>query len=189
MSNKKNTHISIYLSYLLRHHPEAVRLDMDRHGWVSVEQLICNVNAAGQHMLTLNELKEIVATDAKGRYSFNVDGTAIKACQGHSIPWVEPELEIMSPPEYLYHGTNSEALAAIMESGSILRMSRHAVHLQAEASKAWKSARRWKGKKGVVIKIAAAEMSSSGTIFSKSENDVWCCHEVPKAFFADIIYE
>ena len=28
--------VSVYLSFLLRHHPETAGLDMDRHGWVSV---------------------------------------------------------------------------------------------------------------------------------------------------------
>ena len=30
--------ISVYLSYLLRHHPEDAALDMDRRGWVSVDE-------------------------------------------------------------------------------------------------------------------------------------------------------
>ena len=30
--------VSVYLSFLLRHHPETAGLDMDRHGWVSVAQ-------------------------------------------------------------------------------------------------------------------------------------------------------
>ena len=161
---------------------------MDKHGWVNVEQLICNVNAAGQYTLTLEKLKDIVATDNKGRYRFNTDGTLIKACQGHSIQWVEPELEIMAPPEYLYHGTNTEALTSIMESGAILRMGRHAVHMQAEVEKAWKSAKRWKGKKPVVLKIAAANLAQTGMPFGKSENEVWCCQRVPTSYIAEVLY-
>lgn len=188
MSGKKHTKVSIYLSYLLRHHPEAAKLDMDRHGWVSVEQLLSNVNAAGQHTLTWEQLKEIVAADEKGRYRFNADGTRIKACQGHSIPWVEPELEILPPPEYLYHGTTAEALAAILKSGAILRMERHAVHMQADAEKAWKSARRWKGKTPVVLKIAASALAQTGMPFGKSENDVWCCETVPASYIAEVLH-
>ncbi len=189
MNKKESTKVSVYLSYVLRHDPGIINLDMDKHGWVDVEQLISNVNAAGEHSLSLETLKEIVETDSKGRYRFSPDGKRIKACQGHSIPWVEPELEILPPPEFLYHGTNTEALAAIMESGAILRMERHAVHMQAEEEKAWKSAKRWKGKKPVVIKIAAARMYEAGKVFGKSENDVWCCHDVPVSFFADILYK
>ena len=133
MSKQKT---SIHLSYLLRHAPEAAELDMDRHGWVSVSQLISNVNSSGKAKLTTELLQEIVAPDNKGRYRFSADGKRIKACQGHSIPWVEPELEVRTPPEYLYHGTTTEALQDIMKSGAILRMSRHAVHMQEDVSKA-----------------------------------------------------
>ena len=188
MSNRKSTNTSIYLSYVLRHNPDLIKLDMDRHGWVDVAQLISNVNAAGQHTISVDVLREIVDTDSKGRYRLSSDGKKIKACQGHSIPWVEPELEPMLPPQFLYQGTNTESLKAIMESGAIQRMGRHAVHMQADIEKAWKSAKRWKGKKPVVIKIAAAELAETGVVFGKSENDVWCCYEVPTSFFADVIY-
>ena len=106
----------------------------------------------GRYQLTLEQLKYIVESDEKGRYRFNPDQSRIKACQGHSIPWVEPELLIMEPPKFLYHGTHVEALERIMESGAISKMERHAVHLQAESGKAWTSARRWKEKNRLYLK-------------------------------------
>ena len=180
--------ISIHLSYLLRHAPEAAGLDMDRHGWVNVSQLIANVNASGKAQLTLELLKEIVATDNKGRYRFSPDGKRIKACQGHSISWVEPELEARTPPEFLYHGTTTEALQDIMKSGAILRMSRHAVHMQADVDKAWQSAARRKNKTPVVLKIAAGKMSQNGIAFSVSENGVWFCERVPTEYIEEFLY-
>ena len=186
MMSKEKT--SIHLSYLLRHAPEAAELDMDRHGWVSVSQLISNVNASGKAKLTTEMLQEIVATDNKGRYRFSADGKRIKACQGHSIPWVEPELEVRTPPEYLYHGTTTEALQDIMKSGAILKMSRHAVHMQADINKAWKSAERRKNKTPVVLKIAAGRMSQNHFVFSISENGVWFCERVPTEYIEEFLY-
>lgn len=188
MKNSKEK-ISIHLSYLLRHAPESAMLDMDRHGWVSVAQLIENVNQSGKALLSEKLLQEIVATDNKGRYRFSSDGKRIKACQGHSIPWVEPELEIRTPPEFLYHGTTTDALADIMKSGAILKMKRHAVHLQADVTKAWQSATRRKNKTPVVLKIAAEEMHCNGTEFSISENEVWFCERVPTIYIAECIYD
>ena len=185
MSKEKT---SIHLSYLLRHAPEAAELDMDRHGWVSVSQLISNVNASGKAKLTTEMLQEIVATDNKGRYRFSADGKRIKACQGHSIPWVEPELEVRTPPEYLYHGTTTEALQDIMKSGAILKMSRHAVHMQADINKAWQSAERRKNKTPVVLKIAAGRMSQNHFVFSISENGVWFCERVPTEDVEEFLY-
>lgn len=186
MMSKEKT--SIHLSYLLRHAPEAAELDMDRHGWVSVSQLIANVNASGKANLTEELLQEIVATDNKGRYRFSPDGKRIKACQGHSIPWVEPELEVRTPPEYLFHGTTTEALRDIMKSGAILRMSRHAVHMQADINKAWQSAERRRNKTPVVLKIAAGRMNQNGFVFGISENDVWFCERVPTEYIAEFSY-
>ena len=84
--------LSIHLSYLLRHAPDSIGLQMDEHGWVDVQELSRRVNEAGKHRLTRQLLEQIVADDEKGRYRFSEDGTRIKACQGHSIEWVEPEL-------------------------------------------------------------------------------------------------
>ena len=182
----KKDQLSIYLSWLLRHEPSAVGLDMDHHGWVSVDRLIDGVNAAGEHTLTPEQLRDIVATDRKGRYRFSEDGTRIKACQGHSIEWVEPELEWREPPQTLYHGTTAEAFEKILRSGGISRMSRHAVHMQAQPEKAWQSAERWH-KTPVLLEIDAAQMYEDGIAFGVTENDVWCCDGVPKEYIRKVI--
>ena len=179
--------MSAYLCYLLRHAPEAAGLDMDSHGWVSVAQLIENVNTLGKAHLTLELLQEIVGTDDKGSYRFSPDGERIKACQGHSITWVEPELEQRTPPEYLYHGTTMEALEEIQKTGAILRMSRHAVHLHADENTAWHVAKRRKSKTPVVLKIHAAAMTAAGLTFSVSENGVWFCDHVPTEYVCQFI--
>lgn len=181
-----NAKVSIYLSYLLRHHPDDIGLEMDQHGWVSVEELICKMNDSGKYQITMEQLEEIVKTDNKGRYRFDETHRKIKACQGHSIAWVSPELEYMTPPEYLYHGTTATALEKIMESGAISKMSRHAVHMQAEEKKAWQSAKRWH-LVPVVLKIAAGKMSEDGAVFGKTENDVWCTEQVPIEYISEVI--
>ena len=188
MSQKKEERLSIYLSYLLRHAPQDAGLEMDLRGWVFVEHLIQGINATGKYRIDLERLKMIVATDDEGRFIFSEDGQKIKACQGHSISWVQPELEIMPPPPHLYHGTNTEALEKIMATGAILKMSRHAVHMQKEKEKAWQSAVRWRGKKPVVLVIDSAALSEAGTEFGKTENGVWCCEKVPTSYVVKLIY-
>ena len=136
--------LSMYLSFLLRHHPKSIGLDMDVRGWVDTNQLIENINKGEKYRIDFDTLNAIVVNDSKGRYRFNEDMSKIKACQGHSIEWVTPEVEYITPPDFLYHGTTTEALKMIMESGCISKMKRHAVHMQAEKEKAWKSAVRWK---------------------------------------------
>ena len=180
--------VSIYLSMLLRHRPEAAGLDMDEQGWVSVEQLIQGVNAGGKYTLTLPQLQHIVETDAKGRYRFSEDGQRIRACQGHSVPWVQPVLEQLEPPEFLYHGTTAQAWELIRSSGAILKGNRHAVHLQDVEEKSWQSARRRRGQTPVVLKIAAGALSRDGMTFGRASNGVWCAEQIPADAVCEVLY-
>ena len=184
---KGTDELSKYLCLLLRHQPEKAGLDMDSHGWVSVEQLISGVNSCSGYRLDRELLERIVAEDRKGRYRFDEKHERIKCCQGHSVEWVEPELTYSEPPEFLYHGTTTRALGLIEESGSISRMKRHAVHMQAAEEKAWQSAERWH-MTPVVLKIAASEMAKDGYTFGVTENEVWCTEEVPVQYICDRIY-
>lgn len=176
-----------YVCHILRHNPAEINIEMDTEGWVSVEDFITGINKKGKHKINLEQLEEIVRTDKKGRYRFNEEHTRLKACQGHTIPWVVPKLEYIAPPEFLYHGTTVRALVQIMGSGSIKKMKRHAVHMQADYAKAWDSAIRWH-EIPVVLKIHAGEMYRRGHTFGKTENDVWCIEEVPKEFIVDTLY-
>ena len=178
--------VSVYLSFLLRHKPEDIGLEMDRHGWASVEELIAGVNKKGKYTLDFVQLEEIVRQDNKGRYRFNADRSKIKACQGHSIPWIEPEMEYLAPPKYLYHGTTTVATEKIMKSGGISKMSRHAVHMQERSEKAWQSAVRWH-LTPVLLKIDAEKMANAGFVFGKTENDVWCVDYVPSKYIVEQI--
>lgn len=184
---KKN--VSVYLSYLLRHKPEDLGLNMDGHGWVSVQELIEKVNAGGKYTLSMDGLREIVETDEKGRYRFSGDETRIKACQGHSIPWVVPELDWREPPKYLYHGTTAEAYEKIRASGGISRMNRHAVQLQAAMERSWQSAERWHTGTPVMLQIDAQRMFEDGIAFGVTENEVWCCDAVPIEYVCNVIFK
>ena len=54
---------SRYLSYLLRHHPEAAGITLDAHGWADVDQLLAGMK---KHRITRAQLEEIVAALEKG---------------------------------------------------------------------------------------------------------------------------
>ena len=101
--NNKWKKMSVFLSLVLRHQPDAAGITLDEHGWAEVEELIEGFQKTGRP-LDLEMLKEIVRTDEKGRYRMSEDGTLIRANQGHSIP-VDVELKETKPPKVLYHGT------------------------------------------------------------------------------------
>lgn len=182
----KDQKISMYLCYLLRHNPDALGLSMDRHGYVDMEELIEKINREGRYSLDSEQLARIVAQDQKGRY--HVKDGRIAACQGHSIPWVEPELQSAVPPALLYHGTTVQAYQLIRSTGAISKMERHAVHLQAQPRTAWKSALRWK-KNPVLLVIDAEKMAADGYAFGVSLNGVWCTETVPVSYIKEALYK
>ena len=171
------TDTSKFISLILRHKPEAIGITLDEHGWANVEELIEGI--ARQQHFDMALLEEIVATDEKQRYSFNEDRTLIRANQGHSVP-VDVELEQISPPEHLYHGTG-EKYAASVEVQGLISKSRLYVHLSPDYNTAEKVGARHG--KPVVYRISAGRMAKDGYVFYKSVNGVWLTKEVPAKYF------
>lgn len=184
MAKVLHAELSVYLCYLLRHHPEELNLNMDKHGYVSISELISKLNDSNYPSIDETVINEIVSTDNKGRYVVK-DGK-IKCCQGHSIPWIEPELTYKEPPTMLYHGTTEEAYQLIMQSGHIDKMCRQAVHCQSNQKAAWASALRWKANVAIVIEINASKMYEDGYKFGEAENGVWYIDEVPTKYINQI---
>jgi putative RNA 2'-phosphotransferase len=167
------------LAYLLRHCPEAKNLTMDAHGWVKIEELITNAPE-----FTSENLKEIVSTDKKGRYSISSDGLYIRANQGHSVN-VDLELVPINPPTTLYHGTVEKFLPSIFKNG-LLKQERHHVHMSSDIDTAINVGKR----RGVpvVLGIDAEKMVSDGFVFYCSDNGVWLTEKVPAEYLTRVTY-
>lgn len=175
MNNQHNKKISKFLSLILRHNPSLIHLKLDENGWASVDFLLKNK----KQPFSLAELKEVVETNDKKRFSFNEDGTKIRANQGHSISNINLELKSKTPPEFLYHGTVGKFLSAIREKG-LLKMNRQHVHLSQERETAIKVGSR-RGKP-IILSIRSGEMSRKGHDFYLSENGVWLTNHIPSEF-------
>ncbi len=173
----KDRDVSKFISLILRHKPETIGITLDEHGWANVEELIDGVNKAN-HDLDMERLERIVAEDEKQRYSFNADKTLIRANQGHSIP-VDVELETVTPPEILYHGTGEKYTASIDEQGLISK-SRLYVHLSGDIETAKKVGSRHG--KPVVYIVKSGDMQKDGIIFYRSVNGVWLTKTVPPQY-------
>ena len=185
MAKEKHQQLSRFLCYVLRHKPGDLHLLMDHQGFVNVEQLIKNVNEYTSYELNEDILREIVDTDSKGRYEYT--GDEIRCIQGHSIPWVDPEPAITEPPAHLYHGTTMKAFELIKKDGEIKKMKRHAVHMQADVSKAIQSAERWHSSDPVVLVIDARAMYNDGYEFGVTRNGVWLTDHVPTKYISHYI--
>ena len=168
----KSNSLGKFISYILRHHPETVGIEVDEHGWADTEDLINGI--AKTRNFNMQMLEEIVRTDSKQRYSFNEDKTLIRANQGHSIP-VDVELEQKNPPEILWHGTAEKYVESINQIG-LIRKSRLYVHL----SKDYETAKTVGSRHGKpsVYQVNAKKMAADGYPFYLSVNGVWLTKEV-----------
>ena len=177
MAKSNHTTTSKFLSLVLRHKPESIGIILDENGWAATEELLAKVNASG-HSLTMEELKQIVLTNDKNRFSFSNDLTKVRASQGHSVE-VDLQLQKIIPPDVLYHGTAEKNMASIQQQG-LLKGSRHHVHLSSDVITAKKVGSRYG--KPVVLIIDAKRMHEDGYAFFQTANGVWLTDHVPSEY-------
>lgn len=175
MDERRTVKVSKYLSKHLRHQPERLGLTLDAAGWVEIDDLMAACAAHG-FPFTRAELDHVVAANDKKRFA--IDGTRIRASQGHSVE-VELGLPPATPPAYLYHGTVARALDAIRAEG-LRPMNRHDVHLSPDRETATRvGARRGRP---VVLSVDAGAMHRDGHVFQVSANGVWLTKAVPPRY-------
>lgn len=173
----KHDKLSVFISLILRHKPEEINLELDEFGYANVKDLLDGINKSGRY-IDLDILQKIVDQDKKQRYSFNDDKTLIRANQGHSVK-VNVQMQVLNPPEFLYHGTAKHSLENILDQG-IKKMSRLHVHLSENETTAVQVGKRHG--EVVVLKVKAAEMGKEGYKFMLSENGVWLTEFVPSKY-------
>jgi putative RNA 2'-phosphotransferase len=163
-----------FLSLVLRHRPERIGIQLDEGGWVEVEKLLI---ALRQHGMAVERstLDDVVKTNDKQRFSYNRDGSKIRANQGHSVP-VNLGLEPVQPPRWLYHGTGKKYVSSIQREG-LRRRTRHHVHLSIDPETARRVGQRHG--KPVIFKVWAETMNEDGHVFYRSANGVWLTESVP----------
>ncbi|MBS1655328.1 MAG: RNA 2'-phosphotransferase, partial [Bacteroidetes bacterium] len=103
ITEKENTRLSKFLSYLLRHNPAELDIVLDSNGWTSTDELIKKIQTK-EPQFSFAVLEYIVNTNNKKRFSFNDDKSMIMASQGHSVT-VDLNYAPAQPPEFLFHGT------------------------------------------------------------------------------------
>jgi putative RNA 2'-phosphotransferase len=174
-SDNTQIRISKFLSLILRHSPQTIHLDMDKNGWISIDELILNANKYKNMHLTIDLIKIVVETNNKQRFIISDDGKKIRANQGHSIT-VDLELESKVPPDVLYHGTARHLIDSIMKNG-LKPMKRQYIHLSQTEEVALNVGKRH----GVpiILNINAKNMYEEGYKFYLSENKVWLVDKVP----------
>ena len=177
-NEKELADTSKFLSFVLRHKPEAIGIVLDREGWADIDKLILCAQKAGKR-LTRALLDTVVATSDKKRFSHSSDGRCIRAVQGHSTSQVAISFAEKTPPQFLYHGTASRFLDEIKKQG-LIAGERHYVHLSADEATARKVGARYGSP--VILTVKAQEMAKRGIPFWQAENGVWLTSTVAVEF-------
>lgn len=176
MTSIDHSKTSKFLSFVLRHQPQAIGLSLDAQGWASIDELIIKANLS-DHGIRLSHdlLLEVVASCDKKRFTVSEDGKNIRAAQGHSVA-VDLQLIPVEPPEFLYHGTATRFLENILKEG-LKPQQRQSVHLSSDVETATAVGQRYG--KPIVLKIEALRMYKQGFKFYQAENGVWLVSNVP----------
>ncbi len=171
--------LSKFLSFVLRHKPDAIGLTLDPQGWTSIDDLIGKSDAAGTRF-SREDLLHVVETSEKKRFTLSTDGQRIRAAQGHSID-VELGLSAREPPNVLYHGTATQFVDSILSEG-LKPQARKQVHLSADEATAHRVGQRH-GKPTILV-VDALRMHAKGFLFFLADNGVWLTDQVPAEFLA-----
>lgn len=170
IEKKKEKEISKRLSYILRHKPESIGIQLDEQGWTDIPLLLDKLK------ISRVELDYVVANNSKQR--FLISKNKIRANQGHSIE-VNLGLESKIPPNKLYHGTTQKNYETIKIEG-LHKMNRNHVHLSEDISTAKQVGSRHG--KPIILTIDCEQMVKENIPFYQSENGVWLTHHVDAHF-------
>ncbi|MFS2060115.1 RNA 2'-phosphotransferase [Kosakonia cowanii] len=179
--SKKSTDTSKFLSYVLRHEPEAIELSLDKEGWAVIDDLILRAGNKG-YALDKDLIFDVVESSEKKRFTISEDGLRIRAAQGHSTQQVNITYAEKMPPDILYHGTATRFTPQIREQG-LLPLSRQYVHLSSDEDTAIQVGRRYG--KPVLLKIKAVDMYEKGYKFYQADNGVWLTEHVPYEYIQE----
>lgn len=173
--------LSKEMSYLLRHHPEALNLNLDDQGFVAVSQLLKALNDEGKYdkKITRHDLDVMMAQSEKKRYEIVDD--KIRATYGQSFQQ-KVKLVEANPPEILYHGTAWRFLDGISRKG-LLPMKRQKVCLSVDVASAEAVGRRHEhGGQPAILLVHAKEAQKAGVKFYPSNDTTWQSDPIPRKF-------
>jgi putative RNA 2'-phosphotransferase len=174
--------LSKFLSFVLRHKPDAIGLALGPEGWVGIDELIEKSTAAGTRF-SRDDLLHVVETNDKKRFSVSADGLRIRAAQGHSVS-VELGLSPQEPPPELFHGTATRFVESILSEG-LKPQKRQQVHLSVDVATAQRVGQRHG--KPFIFRIDAVGMRRLGFKFYLADNGVWLTDQVPPQYLVPIV--
>ncbi len=174
----RRVRLSKLLSGLLRHYPWEIGINIDRNGWVNIDDLVYGIKTRWRNKelyqwVTKEHIIAIAKLDPKGR--FEIKGNLIRARYGHSID-VRIKYEVYYP-DMLYHGTSIDRLKSILRDG-LKPMKRRFVHATTSIENALETGGRHG--KPVVLRIDVDCLKKHGIPVYKATKDIYLIPYVPR---------
>ena len=168
------TRVSKYMSYLLRHDPEDLR--MDEYGFVDFNELLHKIR---EKFPDADESLIVEIVERSERRRFELRDGRIRALYGHSIP-IKLGLKEDSPVKILYHGTTPEAARRILREG-IKPMKRRWVHLSPTPEIARRVGLR-RTSRPAILEIDVEKARRGGLKFYRATEEVYLCNYIPPKY-------
>ncbi|MGN6821503.1 MAG: RNA 2'-phosphotransferase [Candidatus Nitrosocosmicus sp.] len=167
ISENKIDLISKRLSYILRHNPKRFKVYLDEKGWANLDDVLGGLRSFGDIIdLEKEDLLNMVSKQRKTR--FDIYNNKIKANYGHTV--FIKEMDVVKPPDVLYHGTARRYLNSILRNG-LIRMQRQYVHLSVDLDIAIETGKR-KDKVPSIIQIDSKTAYQEGILFYKGSDRI-----------------
>ncbi|MGQ4832680.1 MAG: RNA 2'-phosphotransferase [Candidatus Asgardarchaeia archaeon] len=183
MNNYQRKRLSKFLSYVLRHNPKVLNLELDDQGFttISINELAARIaKKSNFSWVTPEHIYAVVEVDEKGR--FEIKNERIRAVYGHTLDLGlnYPSLSKSELPQELYHGTTSRVIHKILSEG-IKPMRRKYVHLTINFDDAIEVGKRRKGNVIVLIVNPKIVLEKGYKIYKANEKIFLTEHVPPDA--------
>ena len=165
--------VSRYMSYLLRHNPENLKVDSE--GFASLSDLLKNL----RKRYDVDECFIRAVVEKSDRRRFQIVGDKIRAVYGHTID-VGIKFSVAETIGFLYHGTTMQSASVILKEG-LKPMKRRWVHLSATPEIA-KDVGKRRAPKPTILVVDAKKARREGTKFYKATDEVYLSGGVPSKF-------
>ncbi|OLS24168.1 MAG: putative RNA 2'-phosphotransferase [Candidatus Heimdallarchaeota archaeon LC_3] len=192
--NRHISHLSKFLSLILRHRPELIGATLNEQGWTDLS-LAEIVNSMTQNenknfsWVKISDIEEVVNTDPKGRYEISEnDPRVLRATYGHSVE-VEGLLDNPSGPEDLpqvaYFGCSNSEMEGILKLG-IETSERQYIHLSVRKNDALAIARKKFRNQPRIVSINLEGVVETGIRCKAITPLVIIIEEIPSQFISEI---
>jgi len=181
MNEHELNRIGRIMAGVLRHFPDKFGVEMDRHGWVNIDELVEQMRSQKErlHWVKPYHLVAIVATDPKGRYQ--IDGELVRATYGHSLE-LDLDLPTDHVPDKLFYPVTEEELDMVLERG-LQPTDRQKVHLSSTYENAMSAGMR-RAEAPIVLVVDAAKAREAGCVIAQAGKTVFVTDGVPSEFLS-----